>query len=148
MGRVNDVLHHYLDDAERFADLYNGIFFAGKPIIDAKELTEAEESYYDVKLQEVSGDCREIKKSRRSRDLKKYLKSGSTLRILAIENQNQVDYSMPFRCMEYDTLEYRKQLEELKKKNANVYNINRQWKMRNASSTVELSNFISWQAFE
>lgn len=43
----------------------------------------------------------------RIRDLKKYIKTRGSLRILAVENQNQVDYSMPFRCMEYDILEYR-----------------------------------------
>ena len=29
-------------------------------------------------------------------------KNGGNLRVLAIENQNSVDYTMPFRCMEYE----------------------------------------------
>ena len=28
-----------------------------------------------------------------------------------MENQSRVDYTMPFRCMEYDTLEYRRQID-------------------------------------
>ena len=40
--------------------------------------------------------------------------SGTLLQILAIENQSYIDYSMPVRCMEYDTAEYRRQLKERK----------------------------------
>ena len=47
----------------------------------------------------------------RYRDIIKKLKNGGSLRVLAIENQNLVDYTMPFRCMEYDTLEYRRQID-------------------------------------
>ena len=57
------------------------------------------------------------KLSGRSRDVKMRLKSGEVLRVLAVENQNQVDYTMPLRCMEYDALEYRKQLSEHKERN-------------------------------
>lgn len=45
MKKEKDVLHHYLDDAERFADLYNVAFFEGKQMIDAKTLREAQSSY-------------------------------------------------------------------------------------------------------
>ena len=53
----------------------------------------------------------------RVRDIKMRLHQGTTLRILALENQNYVDYTMPYRCMEYDALEYGKQLKEQKRKN-------------------------------
>ena len=53
----------------------------------------------------------------RVRDIKMRLRQGTTLRILALENQNYVDYTMPYRCMEYDALEYGKQLKEQKRKN-------------------------------
>lgn len=36
------------------------------------------------------------------RDIVKKRKNGGNLRVLAIENQNSVDYTMPFRCMEYE----------------------------------------------
>ena len=48
----------------------------------------------------------------RIRDVKMRLKSGGELRLLAIGNQNFVDYSMLFRCMEYDFLEYGRQSKE------------------------------------
>lgn len=37
--------------------------------------------------------------------------------MLAVENQNHVDYATPLRCMEYDVAEYRKQLQSLKRQN-------------------------------
>ena len=45
------------------------------------------------------------------------LKSGETLKLLALENQSKVDYTMPVRCMQYDAMEYGQQMEELKKEN-------------------------------
>lgn len=45
MEKEKDVLHHYLDDAERFADLYNVVFFEGRHMIDAKTLREAQPTY-------------------------------------------------------------------------------------------------------
>lgn len=42
------------------------------------------------------------------------MNTGEALRILAVENQNKVDYTLPYRCMQYDSLEYGKQLNELK----------------------------------
>ena len=48
MGKMDDVLHRYLDDAERFADFYNGALFGGQQIIDAGELSEASEQYKEV----------------------------------------------------------------------------------------------------
>lgn len=53
----------------------------------------------------------------RSRDIKKRLKSGTELRILAVEDQSYVDYTMPWRCLNYDSLEYGRQVKEIQKKN-------------------------------
>ena len=33
MGKVNDVILEYLDDNERFADLFNGDFFHGEQVV-------------------------------------------------------------------------------------------------------------------
>lgn len=118
MGQTNNVLRHYLDHPETFADLFNGVLFGGKMIVDAKELTEASEQYIESDDGILAkSNMEKGKYISRNRDLRKYLNGRGILRILAVENQNQVDYSMPFRCMEYDTLEYRRQLENLHRKN-------------------------------
>lgn len=53
----------------------------------------------------------------RVRDLKKWMHSGCGLRILAAENQNLVDYTMPWRGMNYDDLQYEEQIRRIKKQN-------------------------------
>ena len=45
MGVQNDVLLDYFDDNSRFADLFNGVLFRGRPEICPEELEEASERY-------------------------------------------------------------------------------------------------------
>ncbi|MDE6640927.1 MAG: hypothetical protein K2K63_10405 [Acetatifactor sp.] len=107
MGKLNTAMRTFLCDRERFADLFNGVFFQGKPVIRADRLMEASETYSDITEKSLD----------RTRDLKMVTGDGETLRILALENQANIDYTLPYRCMQYDTLEYGRQLRELKKYN-------------------------------
>ena len=112
MGKQDMIMKSYLTDKERFADLFNGIFFEGKQIVLANELQESDTFYL---LNDASRGP--SKPSQRLRDVKMRMNNGTMLRMLAVENQNQVDYTMPLRCMEYDTSEYRKQLKAIKHQN-------------------------------
>lgn len=109
MGKLNQVLYRYLSDTERFADLFNAVCFKGERHIQGSDLTESSEQYA-------------VGNMWRLRDIKMRMQSGELLRMLAIENQNHVDYSMPFRCMQYDTLEYEKQLSALRRTNQQKQN--------------------------
>lgn len=94
---------------ERFADLFNGVCFGGKPIIDADCLLESDA--------EVSGviDYVDARVSlQRARDVVKKSAYGLDFIILGIENQKTVDYTMPLRVMVYDGQNYLKQLKEKK----------------------------------
>lgn len=112
MGKYNICMQEYLQDKIRFADLFNGVLFQGQSVIRPEALSSASEQYA-VKEQ----GAKRKDTGMRTRDIKMQLRSGTTLRILAIENQAHVDYSMPLRCMEYDTLEYIRQLKERKQEN-------------------------------
>lgn len=107
MGRMNTAMRSFLCDRRRFADLFNGILFRGREVIQAEDLQEASEQYAAL----------EDGVSERARDIKMTMRTGGTLCVLALENQNSVDYTLPYRCMQYDSLEYGKQLEELKRSN-------------------------------
>ena len=107
MGKLNIAMRTFLCDRERFADLFNGVFFQGKPVIRADRLLEASETYSDITENTLD----------RTRDLKMVTDDGETLRIFALENQANIDYTLPYRCMQYDALEYGRQLRELKKYN-------------------------------
>ena len=108
LGQESDVMMDYLDNNVRFADVFNGGCFDGQEVVNPEELEEGSEVY-----KEVQGK----KTVPRTRDLKKRLKSGGHLKILAIENQSDIDFTMPWRHMNYDSLEYGKQIRNIKTQN-------------------------------
>ena len=121
MGDIDVAICEYIADNERVADLFNGLYYQGKRVIRAENI-EDYEGKYPVKYS--AGGKRSKRNGKvRYRDIVKRLKKGGSLRILAMENQNRVDYTMPFRCMEYDTLEYRRQIDRRIRENEK----NSQW---------------------
>ena len=119
MGKISNAINHYLSDNRRFADFFNGIFFQGETVVRAEDLSEVSQVYYGMAQEpERTGQSKKTKgRKERTRDICKKLKSGGTLRILAVENQEKIDYTMPYRCMEYDVMEYGKQIDILRKRN-------------------------------
>ena len=124
MGKENDLMLDYLRDNQRFADLFNGSLFGGETIINAADLQEGSENYIEHKRESTSATAISGAKAKkkaqtvpRSRDLKKRLGTGAALRILAIEEKSHIDYTMPWRCMNYDSLEYSRQVSDIQKKN-------------------------------
>ena len=115
MGRKDAVTKRFCSDRVRFADLVNGVYFNGRNVIHSEDLTEGSESY--IQSEELLGQEEKRQFRERVRDIKMLHRHGSTIRILAIEHQSYIDYGMPVRCMEYDAMEYRKQMEELKTQN-------------------------------
>ena len=113
MGKISTSINHYLSDNRRFADLFNGICFQGRSVIHEGDLQEASQVYHEVMGETGKAEGRK----ERIRDICKLLKTGEILRVLALENQELTDYTMPLRCMQYDVMEYGKQLDALKKRN-------------------------------
>ncbi len=124
MGETAVVMQEYLGDADRFADLFNVVFFQGEQVIEPGQLCEQSERYA-VHPPEPQGHLEQRWDNRRKkpkngkareeyRDVKKRMEDGTMFRILAVESQSYVDYAMPLRCMEYDVQEYLKQLRELR----------------------------------
>lgn len=113
MGRENNAICAYLNDNRRFADLFNVTFFHGKQIVKPEDLENISEKYVEKPATRNSTQ----KTTERIRDIQKRMKSGAILRILSVESQTHVDYTMPWRCMNYDSLEYGKQIKEIKGRN-------------------------------
>lgn len=101
MGAENNAMLSYLEDDKRFADLFNQMYFKGQQVADAGELAEASEVYHGK-----PGE----KGNQRTRDIKRRLKSGKELKILAVESQSDVNYIMSWHIMDYDCREYEKQI--------------------------------------
>lgn len=106
MGKQNDALVAYLNREEILADLYNGCLCGGKQVVTIKMLGEAQRVYRTKSVQ-----------PRRERDIIRVFHDEDTQVFLAVEAQNDPHLTMPFRCMEYDVLEYARQLRELKREN-------------------------------
>ena len=151
MGKYDVCMQEYLQNKEYFADLFNGCFFHGRPVICANELTEASEGYVldqnnpsasetalpamevttvsDTSGAEIQIEKRRHRPGRREktktklmRDVKMQLRSGTVLQVLAIENQSYINYGMPVRMMGYDVAEYNRQMKERKQQ------VNTLWK--------------------
>ncbi len=106
MGKDDEVLSRYFADNERYADLINGFVLNGRQVIKAEDLEV---------LDSRSNDHRKGKTSKH-RDLIRRAAFGANFIIIGVENQSEVHYMMPVRCMGYDVREYERQSSERRKK--------------------------------
>lgn len=117
------ILKKYWNDNARFADLFNAYFFHGNEIITAEELTEL-----DTDMSDTLNHKDFVETSKAARDIikvaKKSSKSDINFVILGIENQEYIDYSMPVRVMNYDSISYKKQLQQIALSNKNNPTLN------------------------
>lgn len=105
MAKEDEVLKRYLSDDERYADLINGVSFDGKQVIKAEDLSDRDtQTGYHKNSSEVKG-----KRKIKYRDLFRKASFGANFMVIGVENQQQVHYLMPVRCMEYDFKEYQRQ---------------------------------------
>ena len=84
----------------QFADLFNALVYHRRRI-DPNKLREGDT---DLSTLTVDKELRETISSHR--DVTKYSEEGEFLQILAIENQQELHYAMPLRCLLYDTLSF------------------------------------------
>lgn len=110
MGKVNDQFNYCLSNPERLADFFNVIIYGGERVILPQQLADIQKCY-----QEPLPDRYGKKKApRREHDVAKLLCRGGHFVLLAVENQNHLNYCMPLRCAEYDLEDLNRQLRRLK----------------------------------
>lgn len=93
----------YLRDPSRFADLINGHCFEGEMVIHPEDVQEMDST------QIYTG---EKKYFRRYQDLTRKVVYKAQFVVISVEEQSQVDYTMPIRVMEYDVGRYEQQLQD------------------------------------
>lgn len=106
MGKEDVYASDYLENAEVFADLVNGVLYHGEQVVKPEELNEQ-----DGELRSVLGET--VKKTIRD---KVRLWKGTALVVLSVENQTRVDYRMVTRAMLSESMAYDKQWKNLKEK--------------------------------
>ncbi len=109
--KKKDVTKLYWENPEDFADLFNAVYFGGKEVLKAGELTQMDS---DLPLLETEEGYLET--TDQSRDILKLANHvwarGAYLLLAGLENQTGVHYAMPLRIMGYEYRNYRKQYEE------------------------------------
>lgn len=105
MGKPDVYESDYLENADIFADLVNGVLYQGELVVKPQELEEQ-----DGELRSILGSG--IKKTVRD---KVRLWKGMVLAVLTVENQTRVDYHMVFRAMLSESMAYDRQCKRRRK---------------------------------
>ena len=108
MGEPNAALNVYMSNKERIRDIYE--YYTGTCIPSGYEIS-VEDGFYSVRDNQKL-TFRQRDQLRRVRCRKE---EGGFL--LAIENQMTVNLTFPQRLLELDSLEYRRQVEEIRERN-------------------------------
>ena len=106
------VSNNFFSDNERFADIINGIGCGGKTFVQGKDLQELDSR---VRLGRLRRFGRNQKKRKNLyRDLVRKTPFKINFAIIGIENQEEIDYSLPVRIMSYDVGGYENQVAQIR----------------------------------
>ena len=105
MGRKEEPMIAYYNDPGHFADLMNGWIYRGEKKLTAEQIQETDSRYTTETNQ---------KYRTRYRDIAKQVKNIRVVLVVGTEIQSYVDYSMPVRGMDYDAVEYKRQISMIK----------------------------------
>lgn len=125
MGKTEEVIMEYLSQPDIIADLFNGYVFCGEQIIKPDMLKEVD-SKARLLFEDGKGKKNTYEVIKKERDIVREVTVNDKklrLMICGVEQQTNVDYSMPLRVLAYDTLEYlkqAKQIEQEHKRNKDV----------------------------
>ncbi len=108
MGTKDEYQFDYLDDNTRFADQINGALFHGRQVVKPEELEPEEPQTVSLGKRDKTGNIKTIVDKAR-------IWKGKKLHILAVENQNYVDYRMVLRNMLSESVGYQKQWKRKKR---------------------------------
>lgn len=83
----------FFDDNERYADIINGVGCGGVQFVKPENLQELDTA-----------------SKKKARDLIRKVAFGVNFAIIGIENQDELDYKLPFRALYYEVAQYQKQV--------------------------------------
>ena len=106
--RDKDVLTAaYLKNNSRFADLLNGWLFGGRPVVRPEDIQELDSAEIRIRRDRMTGG---VRTGKRYRDVIRRVALGMRFAVICVEEQSEVDYTMPFRVIGYDLDRYEQQL--------------------------------------
>ena len=108
MGKKEEPMITYYEDARHFSWLLNGWICRGDARIDASQIRPR-----NIRLTGKTGKGRQVRTRSRFRDISKEIGKMKVFLFIGTELQTFVDYSMPVRIMDYDALEYKDQIKSI-----------------------------------
>lgn len=115
MGKYDDAMYRYLSDNDRFADLFNAVLFSGQTVVRGEDIEPYAERSVDVKPSVTKRSVSIPKYQNHTRDIMKRFGGKVGVLMLGVENQNDIDYTMPYRVLQYHLSNYREQMENIRK---------------------------------
>lgn len=117
MGAKDNKITPYLQKPENFCGLFNGGIFKGEEVLTPDKLTllSGQQSIELVGKNE-KGDSKKQSYTF-YHDVVMKADWGGYYAIFSCENQDYVHYGMPIRMLQYDVLEYIRQMKEIEEKN-------------------------------
>ncbi len=126
MGMIDDATKDYVRKNEVFADAVNFAVYNGERVVKAENLSEIDTAIGTIISQNANID-RKQRRARKRKAIQAYrdiikravIKSdgNTTYVILGVENQSNIDYTMPVRSMLYDALQYNRQVSDIAAEN-------------------------------
>ena len=114
MGKQNTITKDYMSVPEHFADCFNYYLFNGEQIIKPANLKSLDPTELAIIPEDSTDETVE-----KIRDLLKQCivmqDNKATYLLLGIENQSDIHYALPVKNMNYDALNYGKQVSEIAK---------------------------------
>ena len=114
MGKQNTITKDYMSVPERFADCFNYYLFDGEQIIKAANLKPLDPTELAIIPEDSTDETVE-----KIRDLLKQCivmqDNKATYLLLGIENQSDIHYALPVKNMNYDALNYGRQVSDIAK---------------------------------
>lgn len=114
MGKKNTITKDYMSVPEHFADCYNYFLFDGEQVIKAANLKPLDPTEIAIIPEDATGETVE-----KIRDLLKQCilmhDDKANYLLLGIENQSDIHYALPVKNMNYDALNYGRQVADIAK---------------------------------
>lgn len=114
MGKQNTITKDYMSVPEHFADCFNYYLFNGEQIIKPADLKQLDATELAIIPEDSTDETVE-----KIRDLLKQCivmqDYKATYLLLGIENQSDIHYALPVKNMNYDALNYGKQVSDIAK---------------------------------
>ena len=114
MGKKNTITKDYMSVPEHFADCFNYYLFDGRQIIKPSNLQPLDPTEIAIIPEDASEETVE-----KIRDLLRkcilMADERATYLLLGIENQSEIHYALPVKNMNYDAMNYGKQVSEIAK---------------------------------